>query len=58
MMLSIAVCLIAAGATGAGPEVSPPQPFGACPSAAQVAWHDLEFYGFFHFTTNTFTDRE
>lgn len=36
----------------------PPKPFGACPSPAQVAWHEMEFYGFLHFTTNTFTDRE
>jgi alpha-L-fucosidase len=36
----------------------PPIRVGACPSPAQLAWHDLEFYGFIHFTTNTFTDKE
>ena len=36
----------------------PPTPHGAVPAPRQVAWHALEFYGFLHFTVNTFTDKE
>ena len=41
-----------------GRDVSPPAPFGAVPSRRQLLWHELEFYGFIHFTVNTFTDKE
>ncbi len=41
----------------AGPS-SAPAPYGALPSAAQVRWQQMEFIGFIHFTTNTFTDKE
>jgi alpha-L-fucosidase len=43
--------------TAHGSEVAPP-PFGPVPSARQLAWHQTEFFGFVHFTVNTFTDRE
>jgi alpha-L-fucosidase len=39
-------------------EVKPPEPFGPVPSERQLAWHELEFYMFVHFTVNTFTDKE
>src|SRR5215813_5614114 len=35
-----------------------PEPFGPVPSPRQLAWHEMEFYGFLHFTVNTFTDKE
>lgn len=41
-----------------GDEVLPPEPYGPLPSDRQLAWHELEFYGFVHFTVNTFTDLE
>ena len=38
--------------------IDSPAPFGPVPSLRQLAWHQLEFYGFLHFTLNTFTNRE
>jgi alpha-L-fucosidase len=35
-----------------------PQPFGPLPTPRQLQWHAMEFYGFLHFTVNTFTDKE
>jgi alpha-L-fucosidase len=39
-------------------RLAPPAPYGPLPSPGQLGWHALEFYGFLHFTVNTFTDRE
>jgi len=39
-------------------KITPPVPYGPAPSPRQLRWHEMEFYGFIHFTINTFTDRE
>jgi len=47
--------LLLVGVTSAATE---PTPFGPVPSEGQLRWHEMEYYGFLHFTVNTFTDRE
>jgi alpha-L-fucosidase len=39
-------------------QVKPPEPVGPVPSERQLAWHEMEYYMFVHFTVNTFTDKE
>jgi alpha-L-fucosidase len=39
-------------------QVKPPEPCGPVPSERQLAWHEMEYYMFVHFTVNTFTDKE
>jgi alpha-L-fucosidase len=41
-----------------GCAVDAPKPFGPVPTERQLRWHELQFYGFIHFTVNTFTDKE
>ncbi len=37
---------------------APPEPVLPIPSERQIAWQELQFYGFVHFNMNTFSDRE
>ena len=57
-MLMIALALAALLPQEVTSVPPPPAPYGAAPSPRQLRWHELEFYGFLHFTTNTFTGKE
>ncbi|NVJ86599.1 MAG: alpha-L-fucosidase [Algoriphagus sp.] len=39
-------------------KATPPNPVFPIPDERQIAWQELEFYGFVHFNMNTFSDRE
>lgn len=54
----LALVLASALVLSAQRAPAPPEPIGARPSPRQLAWHELEFYGFIHFSINTFTDKE
>lgn len=38
--------------------VAPPEPVQPVPTQQQLAWQEMEFYGFLHFNMNTFTNQE
>ena len=54
---ALALFAAIAGASAAR-AAEAPAPSGPTPSAVQVRWHELGYYGFCHFTVNTFTGRE
>jgi alpha-L-fucosidase len=58
MKRRIGVALLTLAAAGCAPLGTPPQPYGAVPSARQMLWHDMAYHAFIHFGPNTFTDIE
>lgn len=39
-------------------KLDEPKPIGPIPTETQINWQEMEFYGFIHFSLNTFTDDE
>lgn len=39
-------------------QVNPPQPYGALPSAAQLAWHEMEYFSLVCYGINSYTEEE
>lgn len=57
-MSTLAAAALLLCMTDSAQPVPPPTPIGPLPSAAQLRWHELEYYAFVHFNMNTFTGRE
>lgn len=58
MRTLLIVAALAAACAQPHSRESAPAPLEPRPSPRQLAWHELEYYGFVHFNMNTFTGRE
>ncbi|MBC6367755.1 alpha-L-fucosidase [Algoriphagus sp. AK58] len=50
--------LLALGLSFCAEKATLPEPILPIPNERQIAWQELQYYGFVHFNMNTFSDRE
>ncbi len=55
LQVALMIVLLTVGCLPAAESMTP---YGPLPSDRQLRWHEMEYYGFLHFTVNTFTDKE
>lgn len=58
MNYKLLAVILLIGLTQSCQNTPAPEPYGPVPSERQLAWHDMEYYGFVHFNMNTFTNME
>jgi len=58
VLIGALVATVVAALSPGALAADPPAPLNLVPSDRQLRWHEMEFYGFLHFTVNTFTDKE
>ncbi|HOW66542.1 MAG TPA: alpha-L-fucosidase [Candidatus Paceibacterota bacterium] len=57
-LLTVGLLACCANLPSNAAPIQPPAPYGPVPTDRQLRWHEMEYYGFLHFTVNTFTDKE
>ncbi len=56
--LILALSIVIPASCAAQKTASPPDPFGAVPTANQIAWHEMEYFGLVCYGLNTYTGQE
>ncbi len=51
-------CLLIVVTVSGYSQNTPPKPYGAIPTAAQLNWHQMEMYCIIHFGVDTYTNKE